>query len=141
MNKKCFKCNIIKDINLFYKHKQMADGYLGKCKSCTKKDVKNRYNDPESKKKIVEYEKKRNQEQRRKEKQLEYQKKRRRKNPGKYRARTAVKNAIRDGRLVRKPCEVCGEIKVEGHHLDYRSKLKVVWLCFKHHRELHRQKL
>ncbi|HAY3553731.1 hypothetical protein [Elizabethkingia meningoseptica] len=41
--KTCFKCNIEKQINEFYKHKKMGDGHLNKCKTCTKNDNKNRF--------------------------------------------------------------------------------------------------
>ncbi len=38
--KKCFKCGENKELELFYKHKQMVNGHLNKCIECTKKDVK-----------------------------------------------------------------------------------------------------
>jgi len=40
MTKKCFKCNNVKPLLDFYKHPQMPDGHVGKCKECNKKDVK-----------------------------------------------------------------------------------------------------
>jgi hypothetical protein len=39
----------------------------------------------------------------------------------------------------RPPCEVCGALSAEAHHKDYSRPLDVVWLCRKHHMELHRR--
>lgn len=39
-NKKCFKCGIERLVSEYYHHPQMSDGKLGKCKDCTKKDVR-----------------------------------------------------------------------------------------------------
>lgn len=41
--KKCFKCNRELPLIAFYKHPRMGDGFLNKCKDCTKKDSKERY--------------------------------------------------------------------------------------------------
>ena len=38
--KKCSKCNIIKELNKFYKHKAMKDGLMSYCIVCTKADAK-----------------------------------------------------------------------------------------------------
>jgi hypothetical protein len=53
-------------------------------------------------------------------------------------ARNAVCAAVKCGTLKRKPCSVCGKKKaIEGHHEDYSRPLDVIWLCQKHHHELH----
>jgi hypothetical protein len=59
-------------------------------------------------------------------------------NPIKKAASTAVGNAIRDGRMTRQPCEVCGQEKAQAHHDDYSKPLDVRWLCTTHHAEWHK---
>jgi hypothetical protein len=40
--KTCFKCGTEKSLSEFYKHPQMKDGLLGKCKKCTRADAEQR---------------------------------------------------------------------------------------------------
>lgn len=44
--------------------------------------------------------------------------------------------AVKTGRLIKQPCEVCGSEEVEIHHTDYFDPINVRWLCFVHHRNL-----
>ena len=122
--KTCFKCNEKKALTEFYKHKQMADGYIGKCKECNKADVRaNRLAKVEY---YRAYDKGRGYRV-----SPQYIEDYRERSPMKYKAHNKVNNAIRDGRLT-KPhnCEVCGEEKrVVGHHKDYSIPLDVDWLC------------
>ncbi len=76
----------------------------------------------------------------RKIKKIEYQKKRRLKYPEQYKARTAVGNALRDRRLIKKPCGVCGNMKSEAHHADYSRYLEVQWFCQECHKAYHKEK-
>lgn len=141
MKKKCKQCGSVKSLDKFYVHLKNRDGHLHQCKECVKARVRARYASPVGRAKVREYERERNSRQDRKVAKLIYQKRRRSKGPGKFRANTMVDNAIRDGRLKREPCEKCGIQFVEAHHEDYRQPLKVRWLCFKHHREAHGQKV
>lgn len=64
-SKACFKCGVIKPLNDFYKHPQMADGHVNKCKECNKKDVRINYRD--NRDRYVAYEKVRSKDPERKE--------------------------------------------------------------------------
>lgn len=61
--------------------------------------------------------------------------------PEKIYARRQAINARKRGDLIKKPCEICGEIKSFAHHEDYTKPLEVVWLCRKHHDLLHKDLL
>ena len=137
MFKVCFKCDKPKPLSEFYRHPCMADGYLGKCKECTKRDVtasrnKNRHH-------YRQYEHDRFKLPSRKKQVLAAAIKRRRLHPEKTAAYNKVRRAIKNGSLVRLPCLICGDPRSQAHHRDYSRPLDVEWLCFKHHREAHGQ--
>jgi len=113
----------------------MRDGHLNKCKACVKADVAANY--AKKRERYAEYERKRCLRPERKLMAARYQQNRRENSPEKYFANSAVSNAVRDKRLIKQPCAVCGSLKVEAHHTDYSRPLDVIWLCRGHHLEQH----
>ncbi len=61
--------------------------------------------------------------------------------PEKHRARQLLHYAIKKGDIIRLPCEVCGNVRSQGHHEDYTKPYDVNWLCALHHTEKHRSSL
>lgn len=146
--KKCFKCGQEKEQTEFYKHPQMGDKTLNKCKQCTRKDVAEnlakRMLDPEFRIKEAERHRKKAIKQRSNPnykvdplKKREAMRKYKEKYPQKHKAKQLVANAIRSGKLNVFPCSKCGAINSEAHHEDYSKPLEVIWLCPKHHAERH----
>jgi hypothetical protein len=131
--KKCRRCGADREISEFYTHAKMHDGHLNICKPCIVQSVKeHRATHANS---ISEYEAKRSQTEGRKQDQAAALKRHREKNPERYKARNAVSNAIRDGKISRGSCVHCGTDKrVEAHHADYSKPLEVTWVCFWCHR-------
>ena len=132
--KQCFRCGARKPLSEFHRHPRMADGHLGKCKTCACRDVQ--LNRKKKLARYAAYERIRSLRPERKVQMLKYQRQRRMRNPEKTKTRTATAWAIKTGRLQRLPCEVCGNPKSQAHHEDYSKPLQIRWLCFKHHREL-----
>lgn len=60
MNKTCFICKIEKPIEEFYKHKQMPDWHLNKCKECAKQQEKDRRKDTTRNAHMLSYDSQRN---------------------------------------------------------------------------------
>jgi len=142
--KECFKCGQVLPLTHFYKHKQMADGYLNKCKECNKKDSRDmderKIEDPKwklkerirSRKKMRKYREEGKEKPVSKESKAITNKRYMEKYPEKYAAHIASQ------RMVPEPCEVCGSTKnIEGHHEDYSKPKDITWLCKKHHDERH----
>jgi hypothetical protein len=151
MDKKvCFKCGEEKSLSEFYKHKEMADGYLNKCKECNKKDVQKNYRENIDHYKAYEQNRAmlphrvKAREKYRKTKEgkdaiQRARKKYKNNNQIKYHATCILNNAVRDGKIKKQPCEICGSTyRIHGHHDDYYKPLEVKWLCSKHHRKIHK---
>ena len=149
--KQCFKCRKTKPITEFYRHPKMADGHLGKCKNCTRSDVnKNRYGKLERYRAYDRYRyetqpkrkallAKRYGTEAQKESQmksnLQYKKDR-----VKFSAHYLLSNAVRDKRIIKGSCEMCGSTEnINGHHDDYYYPLTVRWLCRKCHYAYHKE--
>jgi hypothetical protein len=51
--------------------------------------------------------------------------------------RAATADLIRQGKLKRQPCAVCGGRETLVHHIDYSHPERVTWLCKRHKSEAH----
>ena len=137
--KLCFKCGVDKPLTDYYKHKQMGDGHLNKCKTCTKKDTKKRTDILTSTPEGLEKERARHRDkyfrlgykEKHKpttEKKLESMRRNRDKYPEKYKAR----------------CRTSGlKAKVKGNHLHHWSYNEahykdIIELSVLEHNKLHR---
>lgn len=119
--KKCSRCGKSQDESEFYADKRATDGKQSHCRTCMKSRVKEYYSVRENKDKHNAAV------QRSREKHAE-----------KEASRMVFDGAMACREIAVLPCFCCGEEKVEGHHPDYSQPLSVVWLCKKHHSEVHR---
>lgn len=51
--------------------------------------------------------------------------------------RQKVNYAIEHEKIRRQPCQKCGEPNADAHHEDYSKPLEIIWLCKRHHKEIH----
>lgn len=122
------RCGICKEVKSESEFHRKVSGRQSQCKECRRKyyiENKERYNATSRK----HYQKNKE----------AYHKRDRNywKNSVKGKAAKAVRYAVKTGKLIRQPCQVCGAEKTEGHHDDYAKTLEVRWLCRAHHRQWH----
>jgi len=95
--KKCFKCKKEKDLTEFYKHNQMQDGYLNKCKICAKRDATEHRN--KNLEKVRAYDKARSLLPHRVKNRKEYQKTYKSQYPERKPANNLLRSAIKSGKI------------------------------------------
>ena len=130
--KVCFKCDIEKPLSEYYKHPQMGDGHLNKCKVCARKDSASHRIDNIDR--VRAYDRSRGS-------RTPYSKTKeyREKYPNKYKATSMINSAIKTGKLFKESCSECGsDDMVHAHHDDYLKPLNIRWLCAAHHAQWHR---
>jgi hypothetical protein len=129
----CYMCKEEKTHVFFFKDKYRTSGFANRCKKCCRtytKDMQLKHPEIYRRAWVKWYAKNKLSV---KERSKEYKKDKVRNT-----AHNMVKEAIRSGVLVRKPCEVCSGTKlVDAHHDDYSKPLNVRWLCRRHHQRHH----
>jgi hypothetical protein len=128
ISKTCTRCAVEKPYSEFQRQaSKTKDGYYSWCKACKKISIA-----LQKERKIAngtwdEFRLKRND---RYAKQSSL-------TPIQCKAQNALCTKVKSGKIIRLPCEVCGEKRVHGHHDDYAKPLEVRWLCSVHHAEWH----
>mgnify|MGYP007100078969 CR=1 FL=1 len=126
--KTCIDCVATKPLDGFYRHPNAKHGRSNVCKDCQKARMKlRRLTNPA----VQEYDRERHKNNPDRARRIrENTAKWNAANPLGYKAHYQVTNAVRDGRLKKTPCVICGSDKrVHGHHKDYSKPLDVRWLC------------
>jgi len=134
--KTCFKCNETKDISEFYKHPKTKDGYLNKCKSCTKNDTLITYSKNVKNEEYILKERKRGREKHKRlysgkvARNYKNQKAWQLKYPEKLKAARKSQSMSKH-----KPFE-----GAEKHHWSYNQEhyKDILWLSSKDHKKAHR---
>lgn len=135
MMKKCKMCLKHKLSTSFYRHSASLDGLMYICKECHKECMRiNRLTNSAVQVREVARAKKPH-------RRVNAQKmtdRWRRDKPDAYKAKNALNNALRDGKIVKRPCQICGSTKhLHARHRDYSNPLDVVWLCARCNHRIH----
>lgn len=135
--KKCKDCGITKPAKDYYKQNNVLQYYCKKCSikrasawSKTEAGVRNRHN--QDKRRRAYRQTPEGKAENRKHALQHYKA-----HPERAKARSALRQKIRDGKIKRGDCLICGEQNGQAHHEDYSKPFDVMWLCEGCHREYH----
>jgi len=137
----CTSCGVPQEEIFFGKKSANNDGLCYMCKDCTRIYNHKRY--LKNRDEILDRSSKYNREHKdtikkpSKEKAYKAYKKWYLANKEKKSAHAKLAYAVKHGKLLKQSCSVCKDPKSEAHHVDYSKPLEVIWLCKKHHGELH----
>ena len=137
--KKCATCGCVKEDDEYFKRSSSSDGLQRSCKACTKVYYAEYRKRPHAKEAKIISAASYCKSEKGRASQRAAEKVNTQRYPEKVSARRALRYAVKKGKIARLPCWVCGETEVEGHHPTYSMKLDVVWLCKKHHDEIHHE--
>lgn len=119
----CFKCGRELPLSEFYKHPQMGDGHLNKCKDCAKKDIRSNYMRKSADEKWMEKERARGRE---KAKRLGYKYDTTRRD---FHPNTSISKLLRI-----RGYDTKGK---EAHHWNYNFPYSVLLMSRKAHHRIH----
>lgn len=150
--KSCNLCGEIKAIDQFATDRRNKDGRTGQCKKCfvhvygPKKNAACRTEHGRAK--LREWNRNRGFSEAKKERERRHAAKYRFQYPEKEWAKSAVRKALKEGKLERPiSCEKCGQSppagrdgrsSIHAHHDDYKQPLSINWLCIMCHQTEHR---
>ena len=135
MEKTCTLCSDVKPLDCFYKAPGCKDGRAGQCIECVKRRARIRQIVKSGQ--IRAYEQVRSRLPHRIAARAANLQREKHNNPERALARSAVSNAVRDGKLLRMDCAFCGSSKTIAHHHDYSKPFDVTWLCTPCHIRFH----
>lgn len=135
--KKCPKCGLIKEFSDFGTNRHELIGLHCTCLECCRHGYKKYYSNNDNKKKVLEKQSLYNSLPERRNTKNKRLRELRKLHPVKYKARYTLNHSVASGKIVKKPCEVCGANMAEAHHDDYSKPLEVRWLCPRHHDAFH----
>ncbi len=134
----CTNCGVNKENCKYSPDSRHKNGLQSQCRQCQSSKSKEYYKKNPTKKaeECARHYKKNKKELLRKQKIYNQRPETRRK----HNVRGAAWRALQIEVLIKQPCEICGEPKVQMHHKDYSKPLDVDWLCNECHNKLRRSK-